>query len=50
MTLVEVLAPFGVGEEFVEELSRALPAAPDASASRLTERDRVVGGSSANAA
>lgn len=37
MTLVEVLAPFGVGaEEFVEELSRDLQAAPDVSASRLT--------------
>jgi hypothetical protein len=37
VTLVEVLAPFGVGEEeFVEELLRDLQAAPDASASRLT--------------
>lgn len=40
MTLAEVLAPFGVGEEeFVEELSRDLRAAPNASASRLTETD-----------
>lgn len=37
MTLVEVLAPFGVAEDdFVEELSRELHAAPDASATRLT--------------
>lgn len=43
MTLVEVLAPFGVGEEeFVEELSRDLQAAPDASASRLTEAEESV--------
>lgn len=36
-TLVDVLAPFGVGEdEFVGELSRELQAAPDASATRLT--------------
>lgn len=43
MTLVEVLAPFGVGEEdFVEELSRDLQAAPDASASRLTAAEESV--------
>ena len=37
MTLMEVLAPFGVGEDdFVEELSRELQAAPDTSATRLT--------------
>lgn len=38
MTLIEVLAPFGVGEdEFVDALSRDLRAAPHSSASRLTE-------------
>jgi hypothetical protein len=43
MTLIEVLAPFGVGEEeFVEELSRDLQAAPDASASRLTEPEELI--------
>jgi hypothetical protein len=43
MTLVELLAPFGVGEEeFVEELSRDLRAAPDASASRLTEAEESI--------
>jgi hypothetical protein len=40
VTLIEVLAPFGVGEdEFVEELSRDLQAAPDSSASKLTEAE-----------
>jgi hypothetical protein len=40
MTLIEVLAPYGIGEdEFVEELARDLQAAPDASASRLTETE-----------
>lgn len=40
MTLIEVLAPFGVGEdEFVDALSRELHAAPDSSASRLTESE-----------
>jgi hypothetical protein len=38
MTLIEVLAPYGVGEdEFVDELSRDLLSTPDSSASRLTE-------------
>ena len=40
MTLSEVLAPFGVGEqEFIDELSRDLRAAPDSSASRLPEAE-----------
>lgn len=40
MTLIEVLAPFGVGEdEFVDALSRDLRSAPDPSASRLTEAE-----------
>ena len=40
MTLIEVLAPFGVGEdEFVEELSRDLRAGPDSSATRLPEAE-----------
>lgn len=40
MTLTEVLAPFGLDErEFVDELSRDLHAAPDSSASRLTEAE-----------
>lgn len=43
MTLVEMLAPFGVGEEeFVEELSRDLQAAPDASATRLTATEESI--------
>ncbi|MFL6163292.1 MAG: DNA-binding protein [Jatrophihabitantaceae bacterium] len=43
MTLAELLAPFGVGEEeFVEELSRDLHAAPDVSATRLTEADESI--------
>ena len=43
MTLVEVLAPYGVGEdEFVEELSRELKAAPVASASHLTEIETLI--------
>jgi hypothetical protein len=38
MTLIEVLARFGVGEdEFIDELVRELRATPDSSASRLTE-------------
>ncbi|MGI8762020.1 MAG: DNA-binding protein [Jatrophihabitantaceae bacterium] len=41
MTLIEVLAPFGVGEdEFVDALSRDLRAAPDSSASRLTDAEQ----------
>ena len=41
MTLIELLAPFGVGEdEFVDALSRDLRAAPDSSASRLTEAEQ----------
>lgn len=40
MTLIEVLAPFGVGEdEFVDALSRDLRSAPDPSASRLTQAE-----------
>jgi hypothetical protein len=40
MTLIEVLAPFGVGEdEFIDELSRDLRATPDSSASQLTEAE-----------
>lgn len=43
MTLVEVLAPYGVGEdEFVEELSRDLRAVPDSSATGLTETDETI--------
>lgn len=43
MTLIEVLAPFGVTEdEFVDELSRDLRATPDSSASRLTESEESV--------
>jgi hypothetical protein len=40
VTIAEVLAPFGVDEdEFAEQLSRELRAAPDTSASRLTEAE-----------
>ncbi len=40
MTLIDVLAPFGVREdEFVQELSRELRTAPDSLASRLTESE-----------
>lgn len=40
MTLTGLLAAFGVGEdEFVDALSRDLRAAPDSSASRLTESE-----------
>lgn len=40
MTLIEVLAPFGVAEDdFVDALSRDLRSAPDPSASRLTEAE-----------
>jgi hypothetical protein len=43
MTLIEVLAPYGVGEdEFVAELSRDLQAAPDASASELTDIEAAI--------
>jgi hypothetical protein len=43
MKLAELLAPFGVGEEeFIEELSRDLQAAPDPSASRLTVSEESV--------
>lgn len=43
MTLIEVLAPYGVGEdEFVEELTRDLRAAPEASASGLTESEASI--------
>jgi hypothetical protein len=43
MTLAEVLAPYGIGEdEFVEELSRDLLAAPNSSASRLTESEATI--------
>lgn len=40
MTLIEMLAPYGVAEdEFVAALSRDLRSAPDSSASRLTETE-----------
>lgn len=43
MTLVEVLAPFGVTEdEFVDELSRDLAGSPDSSASRLTDSEESI--------
>lgn len=43
MTLTEVLAPYGIGEdEFVEELSRDLHAVPEASASRLTDSEEAI--------
>src|SRR5664279_2954225 len=43
VTLIEVLAPYGVGEdEFVDELSRDLRATPDSSASRLTEAEELI--------
>lgn len=43
MTIAEVLAPFGVGEdEFVAALSEDLCAAPDANASQLSAADEAV--------
>lgn len=43
MTIADVLAPYGVGEdEFLEELSRELRSEPVAAASRLSEADEAV--------